>query len=93
MYAFYTYHKREGRQNSYPYNTSLILNCKHYAVVNDRNGISPEPDRNRNMDFLPNRNRTGTETHYRNISINIFSDLRICKEFLINILKTTADFL
>ena len=62
-------------------------------LVNDRNGISPEPDRNRNMDFLPNRNRTGTETHYRNISINIFSDLRICKEFLINILKTTADFL
>ena len=71
-----------------------ILN--YYAtlrLVNDRNGISPEPDRNRNMDFLPNRNRTGTETHYRNISINIFSDLRICKEFLINILKTTADFL
>ena len=62
-------------------------------IVNGRNGIPPDPDRNRNMDFLPNRNRTGTETHYRNISINIFSDLRICKEFLINILKTTADFL
>ena len=67
------------------------VNC--FLLVNDRNGISPEPDRNRNMDFLPNRNRTGTETHYRNISINIFSDLRICKEFLINILKITADFL
>ena len=36
------------------------------SEVNDRNGISPKPDRNRNMEFLPNRNRTGTETQYRN---------------------------
>ena len=45
----------------------------------------PKPDRNRNKEFLPNRNRTGTKNQYQNNSIKISRIFRAHNVLSINI--------
>ena len=55
-------------------NLQVITGClMSTLIVNDRNEISPKPDRNRNMSFSPNQNRNSILKQYYKYFLNFHS--------------------